>query len=76
MANPSGRFGGVGQFIRKAIPYIATYVVGKKLGERAIRKEAKEETVEQRATSEQEGQRVREQLNKGSTGDYIRNKDI
>ena len=67
---------GIGQFIRKAVPYVATYFVGKKLGERDIRKEAKEETLEQREISEKEAQRVRDQLNKGSTGDYIRNKDI
>ena len=76
MANPGGRFGGIGQFIRKAVPYVATYVVGKKLGEREIRKEAKEETLEQREISDKEAQRVRDQLNKGSTGDYIRDKDI
>ena len=76
MANSGGRFGGIGRFIRKAVPYVATYVVGKKLGEREIRKDAREETLEQREISEQEAQRVRDQLNKGSTGDYIRDKDI
>ena len=76
MANLSNKFGSIGQVIRKAVPYVATYFVGKKLGERGTRKEAKEETLEQREISDKEAQRVRDQLNKGSTGDYIRDKDI
>ena len=76
MANLSSKFGSIGQVIRKAVPYVATYFVGKKLGERGTRKEAKEETLEQREISDKEAQRVRDQLNKGSTGDYIRDKDI
>ena len=76
MANLSSKFGSIGQVIRKAVPYVATYFVGKKLGERGTRKEAKEETLEQREISDKEAQLVRDQLNKGSTGDYIRDKDI
>ena len=37
---------------------------------------SQEETLEQREISEKEAQRTRDQLNKGSTGDYIRDKDI
>ena len=42
MANPLDRFGGVGGIIRKAVPYVATYLFGKKMGERGTRKQAEE----------------------------------
>jgi hypothetical protein len=76
MANPLDRFGGVGGLIRKAVPYIATYVFGKKMGERGTRKQAGEEIREQRELGERGAQDVREQLDRKPTGDYIRNKDI
>jgi hypothetical protein len=76
MANPLDRFGGVGGLIRKAVPYIATYVFGKKMGERGTRKQAGEEIKEQRELGERGAQDVRDQLDQKPTGDYIRNKDI
>lgn len=76
MANPLDRFGGVGGIIRKAVPYIATYVFGKKMGERGTRKQAEGEIREQRELGERGAQDVRDQLNQKPTGDYIRNKDI
>ena len=42
MANLRDKFGGVGGLIRKALPYVATYFVGRKLGERGTRKQAEE----------------------------------
>jgi hypothetical protein len=76
MANPLDRFGGVGGLIRKAVPYLATYVFGKKMGERGTRKQAGEEIREQRELGERGAQDVRDQLDQKPTGDYIRNKDI
>lgn len=76
MANPLDRFGGVGGLIRKAVPFIATYVFGRKMGERGTRKQADEEVREQRGLGERAAQEVRDQLGKKPTGDYIRNKDI
>ena len=76
MANPLDRFGGVGGLIRKAVPYIATYVFGRKMGERGTRQQAGEEVSEQRELGERAAQEVRDQLGKKPTGDYIRNKDI
>jgi hypothetical protein len=76
MANPLDRFGGVGGIIRKAVPYIATYVFGKKMGERGTRKQAEAEIREQRERGERGAQEVRDQLDQKPTGDYIRNKDI
>ena len=34
MANPLDKLGGVGGLIRKAVPYVATYLFGRKMGER------------------------------------------
>ena len=76
MANPLDRLGGVGGLIRKAVPFIATYVFGRKMGERGTRKQAEEEVREQRGLGERAAQEVRDQLGKKPTGDYIRNKDI
>jgi hypothetical protein len=76
MANLLDRFGGVGGLIRKAVPYIATYVFGKKMGERGTRKQAGEEIRDQRELGERGAQNVRDQLDQKPTGDYIRNKDI
>jgi hypothetical protein len=76
MANPLDRFGGVGGLIRKAVPYLATYVFGKKMGERRTRTRAEEETREQRELGERRAQDVRDQLDRKPTGDYIRDKDI
>ena len=76
MANPLDRFGGVGGLIRKAVPYVATYVFGKKMGERGTRKQAEEEIREQRELGERGAQDVRDQLDQKPTGDYIRGKDI
>jgi hypothetical protein len=76
MANPLDKVGGVGGLIRKAIPYVATYIFGKKMGERGTRKQAEEETVEQRERAGRAAQDVRDQLDQKPTGDYIRNKDI
>ena len=76
MANPLDRLGGVGGMIRKVVPYVATYLFGRKMGERGTRKQAEEETLEQRGLGERRAQEVRDQLDQKSTGDYIRNKDI
>ena len=76
MANPLDKLGGVGGIIRKAVPYVATYLFGRKMGERGTRKQAGEETNEQRELGERGAQDVRDQLDQKSTGDYIRSKDI
>ena len=76
MANPLDRFGGVGGLIRKAVPYVATYIFGKKMGERDTRKQAEEETLEQRERADKAARDVRDQLDRKPTGDYIRGKDI
>ena len=76
MAGPLDRFGGVGDMIRKAVPYMATYLFGRKMGERGTRKQAGEEIREQRELGERGAQEVRDQLEQKSTGDYIRGKDI
>jgi hypothetical protein len=76
MANPLDRFGGVGGLLRKAVPYVATYIFGKKMGERETRNQAEEEIREQRERGERAAQDVRDQLDQKSTGDYIRGKDI
>ena len=76
MANPLDRFGGVGGIVRKAVPYIATYIFGKKMGEKDTRKQAEEETLEQHKKAERAAQDVRDQLDQKPTGDYIRGKDI
>ena len=76
MASPLDRFGGVGGMIRKAVPFVATYLFGRKMGERGTRKQADEEISEQRGLGERRAQEVRDQLDQKSTGDYIRNKDI
>ena len=76
MANPPDRFGGVGGMIRKAVPYVATYLFGRKMGERGTRKQAGEEIEEQRELGERGAQDVRDQLDQKPTGDYIRGKDI
>ena len=76
MANPLDRFGGVGGIIRKAVPFVATYIFGKKMGERDTRKQAEEETLEQRKLGEKAARDVRDQLDQKPTGDYIRGKDI
>jgi hypothetical protein len=76
MANPLDRLGGVGGLIRKAVPYVATYLFGRKMGERGTRKQAGEEILEQRGLGEKGAQEVRDQLDRKSTGDYIRGKDI
>ncbi len=76
MANPLDKLGGVGGMIRKAVPYVATYFFGRKMGERGTRKRAEEETLEQRELGERGAQDVRDQLGQRPTGDYIRNKDI
>ncbi|MFO1075607.1 MAG: hypothetical protein U1E17_23480 [Geminicoccaceae bacterium] len=70
------RFGGVGGVIRKAIPYVLTYVFGKKMGERDTRNQAEEETEAARERAARAGQKVSDELKTKSTGDYIRNKDI
>lgn len=76
MAGPLDRFGGVGGLIRKAVPYIATYVFGKKMGERDTRQQAGEETRAQREASDRAAKDARDEIGRQSTGDYIRNKDI
>jgi hypothetical protein len=76
MSNLSDKVGGVGRIILKAVPYVATYFLGRKLGQRGTRKEAKREMLEQRELGEHEAQGVRDQLKKKPTGDYIRRKDI
>ena len=76
MANPLDRLGGVGGIIRKAVPYVATYLFGRKMGERGTRNRAEEEIKEQRELGERGAQDVRGQLDQKSTGDYIRSKDI
>jgi len=76
LANPLDRFGGVGGIIRKAVPFVATYIFGKKMGERDTRKQAEEETLEQRKLGEKAARDVRDQLDQKPTGDYIRGKDI
>jgi hypothetical protein len=76
MAGMLDRFGGVGGLIRKAVPYVATYVFGRKMGERGTRKQAEEEIKEQRTLGERGAQDVRDQLDRKPTGDYIRGKDI
>jgi hypothetical protein len=76
MANPLDRFGGVGGIVRKAVPYLATYIFGKKMGEKDTRKQAEEETLEQHKKAERAAQDVRDQLDQKPTGDYIRGKDI
>ena len=76
MANPLDRFGGVGGMIRKAVPFVATYLFGRKMGERGTRKQAGEEISEQRGLAETGAQEVRDQLGQRPTGDYIRGKDI
>ena len=76
MANPLDRLGGVGGIIRRAVPYVATYLFGRKMGERGTRKQAGEEILEQRELGERGAQDVRDQLDRKSTGDYIRGKDI
>ena len=68
--------GGVGGIIRKAVPFVLTYVFGKKMGERDTRQQAEEETKAQRERADQAAQDTRDELAKRSTGDYIRNKDI
>ncbi len=76
MANPLDKLGGVGGIIRKAVPYVATYFFGRKMGERGTRNQAEEEIKEQRELGERGAQDVRGQLDQKSTGDYIRSKDI
>ena len=76
MASPLDRFGGVGGMIRKAVPYVATYLFGRKMGERGTRKQAEGEILEQRELGERGAQEVRDQLDRRPTGDYIRGKDI
>ncbi len=76
MANPVDKLGGFGGIIRKAVPYVATYLFGRKMGERGTRKQAREEIKEQRELGERGAQDVRDQLDQKSTGDYIRSKDI
>ena len=76
MASPLDRFGGVGGLIRKAVPFVATYVFGRKMGERGTRNQAAEEIREQRGLGDRGVQDVRDQLDRKSTGDYIRGKDI
>ena len=76
MANPLDKLGGVGGIIRKAAPYVATYLFGRKMGERGTRNQAEEEVKEQRELGERGAQDVRDQLDQKSTGDYIRSKDI
>jgi hypothetical protein len=76
MANPLDKLGGVGGMLRKAVPYVATYLFGRKMGERGTRKQAEEEVLEQRELGEKGAQEVRDQLEQRPTGDYIRNKDI
>ncbi len=76
MANPLGKLGGVGGMIRKAVPYVATYLFGRKMGERGTRKQAQGEILEQRELGERGAQDVRDQLEQRPTGDYIRGKDI
>ncbi len=76
MAGPLDKFGGVGGMIRKAVPYVATYFFGRKMGERGTRKQAQGEILEQRELGERGAQEVRDQLGQRSTGDYIRGKDI
>ena len=56
--------------------YVATYLFGRKMGERGTRKRAGEEVREQRELGEKGAQEVRDQLGHKSTGDYIRGKDI
>lgn len=71
------RFGGVGGLIRKAVPYVATYVFGKKMGERDTRNQAGEEIQAQREAGDRAERDARDRMAQGSTGDYIRgNKDI
>jgi hypothetical protein len=76
MANPLDKLGGVGGIIRKVVPYVATYLFGRKMGERGTRKQAEEEILEQRERADKAAQEVRDQLNQKPTGDYIRGKDI
>jgi hypothetical protein len=76
MANPLDKLGGVGGILRKAVPYIATYLFGRKMGERRTRQQAEEETLAQRERAEKAAQEVRDELSRKPTGDYIRNKDI
>ena len=76
MANALDKLGGVGGIIRKAVPYVATYIFGRKMGERGTRKQAVEEIKEQRELGERGAQDVRDQLDQKPTGDYIRGKDI
>ena len=76
MSNLSDKVGGVGRIILKAVPYVATYFLGRKLGQRGTRKEAKKEMLEQRELGEHEAQGVRDQLKKNPTGDYILQKNI
>ena len=76
MANPVDKLGGIGGMLRKAVPYVATYLFGRKMGERGTRKQAGEEIKEQRELGERGAQDVRDQLDQKSTGDYIRSKDI
>ena len=76
MVNPLDKLGGVGGLIRKAVPYVATYLFGRKMGERGTRKQAEAETRGQRELGERGAQDVREQLDQRPTGDYIRGKDI
>ena len=76
MANPMDKLGGVGGMIRKAVPYVATYFFGRKMGERGTRKQAEGEILEQRELGERGAREVRDQLDQKSTGDYIRGKDI
>ena len=76
MANPLDKLGGVSGVIRKAVPYVATYLFGRKMGERGTRKQAEEEILEQRELGEKGAQDVRDQLDRRPTGDYIRGKDI
>ncbi len=76
MANPLDKLGGVGGIIRKAVPYVATYLFGRKMGERGTRKRAEGEILEQRELAEGGAREVRDQLDQKSTGDYIRGKDI
>ena len=76
MASPLDKLGGVGGILRKAVPYVATYLFGRQMGERGTRKQAEEEIREQRELGERGAQDVHDQLRQKSTGDYIRGKDI
>ena len=76
MSNLSDKFGGVGRMVLKAVPYVATYFLGRKLGQKGTRKEAKREILEQRELGERQAQDVQDQIKNKSTGDYIRREKI